>query len=73
MSKLCPPGTTVALQTKSRQDAAFFWSSIECTSTYVNAGAEEDIDEDLEEAQGLGGNNDCTDGTKDGDSGSIAV
>jgi hypothetical protein len=48
-------------------------SSINCNSTYVDAGAEEDINENLEEAQGLGGNNDCTDGTKNGDSGGIAV
>ena len=41
--------------------------------TYVDSGAEEDVDEDLEEAEGLGGNNDGTDGTKDSDDGGVAV
>lgn len=41
--------------------------------SYIDAGAEEDVHEDLEEAQGLEGNDGSTDGTKDGDGGGVAV
>ena len=40
---------------------------------HIDSGTEKNVNENLEEAQGLEGNNSGTDGPKDGDRGGIAV